>query len=205
MLLNPYTAEGRELLVTIADSNVLQETLGVVGATISDPQNRFREWTVHSLYAPIRGRAVGGIRAKLYDQKGFITFCNQRDLEVLLDVVSPGAYCPWLDEEYVEPGDANWLGLCADEDDLIDDLFDREREARDAYGCWEAPLPDISYVRRVHGGFHDDFEETIVLLWDIARETQVGPDTRFETVINRWRSVERTAPIHREKLWHRIQ
>lgn len=203
MLLNPYTAAGRERLTTLGDTNILQENFGIVGASFADVRNRFRRWTVHALYAPVSGRAVGGIRAKLADQKGYISFCNQRDLEVLLDVASPGAYCEWLGREYVELDDNEWIGLCCDEQDLVDDLFDRELEARAMY-VEGAVLPaGLSLQRRIHDGYHNDFLEEMLLLWDICRETNMGPDTRYETVVNRWTSVERTPHAERAQLWLR--
>lgn len=204
MLVNPYTPEGKRLLATYEGTHIIQEGLGVVGATCIDPSNRFRTWTIHALYSPVRGRIISGIRAKLVDAKGFVTFCNQRDLEVLLDVASPGAYCQWLDQEYVEPLAEGWYGFCADEDDLVDDLYDRELEAR-ALGQPGAMLPyGMSFQRRVHDGYHNDFEEEVMLLGDVFPETGAGPDTRFETVIRRWKSIERTPTIHRSKLWLRL-
>lgn len=204
MIVNPHTQEGRSLIRPLGDTNLLEDTFGLVGTKITDLHNRFREWTVLSLYAPTLGRAVGGIRAKLVDQKGFVTFCNQRDLEVLLELASPGGWCQWLGCDYVEPSSDEWLGFCADEDDLIDDLFDRELEARALYCPNGEPLPNVlNFVRRIHDGLHNDFEEEMLLISDMCRETGVSPDFRFETVINRWRSVERTPQINRAKLWLR--
>lgn len=204
MLVNPYTADGKKLLATYEGTHIIQESLGVVGATCIDPDNRYRSWTIIALYSPVRGRSISGIRAKLVDSKGFVTFCNQRDLEVLLDVASPGAYCPWLGQEYVEPLAEGWYGLCADDDDLIDDLYDRELEAR-ALGPDGAMLPSgMNFQRRVHDGNRNDFEEEMTLLWDACPETGAGPDTRFETIIRRWKSVERTPTILRGTLWSRL-
>lgn len=205
MIVNPYTQEGKQLTQPLGDTHLLQESFGIIGSRITDTHNRYREWTVHSLYSPALGRALGGIRAKLVDQKGFVTFCNQRDLEVLLDIASPGAWCPWLGDDYVEPLSAEWLGLCADEDDLTDDLYDREVEARTAYCQDGSPLPDgLNFQRRVHNGKHNDFVEEMLLLWDACPETGMCPDSRFETVISRWQSVERTPQLERAKLWLRI-
>lgn len=205
MIVNPYTQEGRSLIRPLGDTNLLEHTFGLVGKCITDLHNRYREWTVHALYAPVSGRSVGGIRAKLVDQKGFITFCNQRDLEVLLDLASPGAWCQWLGSDYAEPFTNEWIGLCADENDLIDDLYDREVEARALYCPRNEPLPDsLNFNRRVHNGLHDDFEEEVLFLGDTYYETSAQIDSSFETVINRWRSVERTPQIDRAKLWLRL-
>lgn len=193
MILNPYTQDGRRFLATQGDSNLLIETFGIKDARFLDTVTQGRIWTVCGVYAPIRGRRIGGIRAKLFDQKGFIAFCNQRDLEVLLDIVSPGAYCEWLDEEYVEPSAQEWIGPCADSDDLIDDLYDRELEARASQTQPGEMLPEgLYFPRSVHGGRNDDYVEDMILLWDFDRETMMGPDLRFETIVNRWRSTGRT-------------
>lgn len=193
MLLNPFTS--RDKLATIGDTNILEETFGIIGQSFEDPQYAERNWTVWSLYAPIRNRAIGGIRAKLVDQKGFVTFCNQRDLEVLLDIVSIGSFCSWLSERYPGPGDRKWVGLCMDEDDLVDDLFDRECEIR-AMDPTVAILPSgLGLERRLHLSDALDCVETLTLLNDVCLENGYGPDTRFETIERRWSRVERT-PEH---------
>lgn len=203
MLVNPYAPESRELLAPIPGTNIINETLGVVGTVVRDPKNLVRAWTIQALYTPVRGRRLGGIRAKLQDQKGFITFCNQRDLEVLLDIASPGGYCVWLDTEYVAHTDSEWFGLCVDEVDLLDDLYDRELEARSTYPD-NYVLTGISFERRVHNGPRNDYIELMHMLWDLDTETGIGPDTRFETLERRWTSVERTSPAERAKLWLRV-
>lgn len=203
MLINPYTKEGREALAPIPGTRIIANTLGVVGAVVIEPQNAARIWTVQSLYTPMSGRALGGLRAKLMDQKGFVSFCNQRDLEVLLDVASPGGYCQWLDQEYVEPLGPEWFGLCVDEDDLFDDLYDRELEARSLYADGQMLPNGLNFTRRVHAGARNDYEELMVLLWDMDATTG-GPDPRLETVAQRWTSVEKTPGLERAKLWLRL-
>lgn len=204
MLVNPYAASTRDLLLPIPGTRIVGETLGVVGTTVRDPLNLVREWTIQALYAPVPGRALGGIRAKVVDQKEFVSFCNQRDLEVLLDIASPGAYCQWLDAEYPEPGSAQWFGLCVDEQDLLDDLYDRELEARALYPEGAVLPSGLNFERRVHDGAHNDYIEMMVLRWDFDTSTGIGPDTRFETVDQRWASVERTRGAERAKLWLRL-
>ncbi len=204
MLINPWLPDSKPRLETIPGTRIIIETFGVVGADVVDPANPNRRWTVSGLYAPIRGRAVGGVRAKLYDQKEFVSFCNQRDFEVLLGLASPGSYCPWLDQYYVEPGEREWLGLCIDEQDLIDDLYDRELEARALYEDGGV-LPDgLRFTRRIHASAESDFEELMVLLADADYELGIAPDLRIETITNRWASVERTAQRERGKLWLRL-
>lgn len=205
MIINPYTPEGQVLLAPIPGTHIVEDSLGIVGATVRDPLNIMREWTIRSLYTPIRGRLIGGLRAKLEDQKGFITFCNQRDLEVLLDVASPGAYCIWLDDKYVEPGEREWIGFCVDELDLLDDLYDRELEARAQLPRQDMVLPPgLNFERRIHDGPHNDFIEHMMLRFDLDPDTGVGPDTRMATVDYRWTSVERTHPRERAKLWLKL-
>lgn len=204
MLINPYLPESREILSPIPGTNIIAETLGVVGVMLRVPGDPIRSWTIQGLYAPIPGRMLGGIRAKLIDQKGFISFCNQRDLEVLLDISCPGAYCAWLDAEYVDVDEAAWCGLCVDEDDLLDDLYDKELEARSAYEEG-TPLPaGLSFSRRIHAGSLNDYQELLVLKWDMDPDTGMGPDTRFSTVGRRWSSIERTGRAERHRLWLKV-
>lgn len=204
MIVNPYSPEGRALLAPIPGTHILEDSLGIVGAVFRDPFNLMREWTIRALYTPVASRRLGGLRAKLEDQKGFIAFCNQRDLEVLLEVASPGAYCIWLDDKYVEPGEREWVGLCVDELDLLDDLYDRELEARAQLPRRDMALqPGLNFERRVHDGPNNDFVEHMMLRFDIAEETGIGPDMRLETVDYRWVSVERTHPRERARLWLR--
>lgn len=164
---------------------MLPEDFGLTGRRLRDPKDSFREWEVHMLYAPIPGRALGGIRAKLVDAKGFITFCNQRDLEVLLGLAQPRAWCRWAGEDYVGPDHKDWFGLCADEDDLIDDLQERELVMRGQFPGGILP-PDIEFTRRVHLEPRMDFEDYYILLRDFDPETGFFPDMRLETIENRW-------------------
>lgn len=205
MIVNPYTPEGQALLAPIPGTHIIEDSLGIVGTTLREPTNIIREWTIRALYTPVRGRSLGGFRAKLEDQKGFITFCNQRDLEVLLDEASPGGYCAWLDAEYEEPGGPDWYGLCVDELDLLDDLYDRELEARAQLPRPDMALaPGLSFERRIHNGVHNDFIEAMMLRFDLDLETGMGPDPRMATIEQRWVSIERTPPHERKKLWLKL-
>lgn len=200
MLVHPYTANN-DALTPVPGTRLLESTFGIIGATFRDPTNIIREWTVQSLYAPVYGRALGGIRAKVIDQKEFISFVNQRDLEVLLELAYPGAYCKWLGQDYVEPGEPDWFGLCVDSEDLTDDLYDREMEARAQYPA-DYVLPEgLNFERRIHDGRGNDYIETMLLLWDFDPVSGTGPDTRLETINRRWQSVERTPGRERDRLW----
>lgn len=204
MILNPNRPEARHLLACIPGTRMLQETLGLIGARVSDPYNALRSWQIQGFYAPIRNRAIGGLRAKLVDNLEFTTFCNQRDLEVLLGIAEPGDWCSWLGEDYVGPLDATWIGFGTDPDDLLDDLYDRELQERSKYEQGSI-LPEGSQIqRRIHDGPRNDYEELVMLLWDADPQTGCGPDDRFETLDARWRSVERTMPRERLRLWQSI-
>jgi hypothetical protein len=201
MLINPYLPENQEATATIPGTRILRETLGVIGVELTDPHNPLRKWIIQGLYAPIGGRALGGLRAKLIDQKNFVTFCNQRDLEVLLDIVSPGNYCSWLDDDYVGPDDRSWVGLGVDAEDMRDDLYDRELRLRAELPIGSMLPYGLELTRRVHDGNGNDYEELLSLQWDADPQTGFSPDTRIETISSRWVSIDRTAPRLRDKLW----
>jgi hypothetical protein len=175
---------------------MLIESLGLIGAVIEDNRRRDRWWKITNLFAPIKNRHLGGIRAKLEDQKGFITFCNQRDLELLLHLAEPGDFCPWTDDEYPELESRDFYGLCADPEDLEDDLFDRELQLR-ALMASSSEYPDVipygyQFTRRVHISRGVDAEEVDMMLFDCDPDTGLGPDPRFETLMRRWTKVERS-------------
>lgn len=186
MLLNPCKTR----LSTIPGTRILEDNFGLAGFTYVDPASPERVWVLEYLLAPVPGRALGGIRARLTDDKGFVTFCNQRDLEVMIGVASPGDHCFWAGNPYPGPGDEDWYGLCADRQDLLDDLYDRELRLREQY---PGILPNhLEISRRVHGNDVLDAEELHVLLWDGDPISGYGPDTRLETIERRWARAERT-------------
>lgn len=203
MLVNSFTDRGKCDITPIPGTRIIDSTMGIIGATFQDVNKASRVWTVHALYTPVTGRAIGGVRAKVVDQKGFVSFCNQRDLEVLLQLASAGSYCEWLDQEYVDVDDRDWIGLALDGDDLLDDLFDRELEAR-AMCPPGAMLPSgMSFERLLHDGEDNDYAEVLMLMTDTDPMTGMGPDLRFDTVERRWVSVERTPTKERSRLWSR--
>ena len=186
MIINAY----RNPPTAFPGTRLLETTLGIVGVRIPDPANMRRVWEVQSLYLPLRGRAIGGIRTKLSDQKGFVTFCNQRDLEVMLGIGRSGEYCAWADDEYVSPEDERWCGFCCDDDDLMDNLFEREMFLRAQVPGGVLPS-NLDIERRVHLEHNNDFEEVYVLLADMDFDTGMFPDPRFSTVDRRWVRSER--------------
>jgi hypothetical protein len=183
MIVNPFMEPLR--MVPVPGTRILQETFDILNVQVRDPKDSGRLWEVHELYAPIPGRALGGIRAKLVDEKGFITFCNQRDLEVLVGLGVPGKWCRWMNEDYLHPDDREWFGLCADEEDLLDDLQAREMALRrQVHGG--VLTPPAEFTRRVHLEPKNDFEELFILLGDYDPETGMYPDPRLETIERRW-------------------
>jgi hypothetical protein len=183
MLVHPY----RDKVRVVNGCRMLSETLNLIGTRIRDPREPHRVWTIENLYAPLT-RKIGGIRAKARDQKDFITFINQRDLEVLINHANPGDYCRWLGEEYVDPSEPDWFGFCADEDDLRDDLYDRELALRMEYG---PVLPTgLEIVRRVHLSEGIDVEELWLLIADVHPERGFAPDPGFSTLLRRWARVQ---------------
>ena len=185
MITNVY----RERPKVIPGTRLLEDQFDLIGTRIPDPKEPRRVWEVQSVYAPIQGRHLGGIRTKLTDQKDFMTFCNQRDLEFMLGLAVAGDYCVWADSPYVDPDDHNWCGFCCDDGDLQDDLFDREMFLR-------AQMPagvlttDNFIQRRVHLEKKRDVEQYFVMIGDYDRETGLFPDTRLVTLEQRWARVE---------------
>lgn len=191
MLLNPY----RTTLDLVPGTRLLTQSFGLEGAIIQDPDCLERKWRICNVYGPIRGRVLGGIRVKLEDEKGFVTFCNQRDLELLLGLGKPGAWCPWTNKEYPELGSVDFFGLHMDTEDLNDDMLDRELLLRDElmkHNVTLLPSYQIDLPRRLHVDNGMDYEDLMVFLEDCDPVTRMGPDMRLETVTNRWRRAERT-------------
>lgn len=184
MLLNPFSTR----LQAYPGTRVLQEDYGLLGTPIVDPRFPERAWTIVRVYGPAQGRALSGLRVKLEDAKGFVTFCNQRDLELYLGLGVPGEVCLWTGEDYPHLDSHNFYGLCADEDDLVDDLYDRELTLR-AYH--HGALPDMEIVRLVHVSAQKDVAERYLTLGDFDPETGQSPDQKMSNLGCRWSRVER--------------
>ena len=195
MLIHPF----KDKLAVIPGTRLLEDPLGLSGAYVMDPMEPNRHWYIQWLLAPISGRVLSGIRAKLIDMKGFITFCNQRDLEVMMGHAKPGDYCQWTGKNYVAPYSKDWYGLCCDEDDLQDDLFERECQIREQYTGYPWLPAGLSLTRRLHLEAGRDVEEVQTLLWDMNPDTKQYPDPHLSTVRRRWALVERTKLI-----WERL-
>jgi hypothetical protein len=165
---------------------MLREDFGLVGFAVADPANAQRTWTVQSVYAPLWGRKLAGLRVKLTDNKNFVTFCNQRDFEVLLGVGAPGDWCQWADQEYVGPGTEEWYGFCMDTPDLCDDLYERELELLAQYQLGHIDWAVAEITRRIHLHSSQDAED----LWipDLGQAVEV---IDIETLSNRWLRISR--------------
>lgn len=188
-------------LQTIPGTRLLADPIGLQGAYLIDYREPWRHWTILWLLAPVPGRMLGGIRAKVMDHKGFISFINQRDLEVTLGHAKADTYCPWLGQEYRSPSDPNWYGMCCDEEDLKDDLFERECVLRQDPTLAQYPyLPSgLEITRRIHLDEGRDVEQLDTLLWDMDPTTGAYPDPRLETISKRWSRVERNPVV-----WERL-
>jgi len=198
MIVHPFLARER---LQVCGGRLLVETFNLVGIVLGDVIEPQREWTIDGLYSPIWGRALGGIRARVRDQKGFVSFINQRDLEFLLGIGTAGKWCSWLGEDYVDPTDRRWVGFCTDEEDLKDDLYARELDVRfhqeELTGSPVLPEGlEIDRLLGINGG--TDVKELLTLRLDYDPLTGEYPDRRFTAVDTRW------ARIEREKFpWHR--
>lgn len=187
MLFNP--SRSQHLLRAIPGTRLLLESFGLVGAMLVDPRDRMRCWNITSVLAPVPGRSLGGIRVRVEDQKGFVSFCNQRDLELLLGLGEPGAMCPWLQKSYPELDSRDFFGLCVDEEDLRDDLHERELRFR-AENPGVIPFGS-QLTRYIHLDEDQDVEELMMMLYDCDPDTGLGPDHKLETISSRWTRVER--------------
>lgn len=131
-------------------------------------------------------RAIGGLRARCVDQKGFSSFLDQMSLEILLGLAIPESTCYWAGQEYPSTDSDEWFGFCMDPDDLVDDLYVRELSLR-ADSLILAPGSEIA--RRLHLDSGRDVEELFTLVWDGDRTTGQSPDTRMSTLAHRWAKV----------------
>lgn len=183
MLLHPM----QQQLTLVPGTRQVADNLGLWGMTVNWPNDTL--WTVTGIYAPVQGRALGGIRTRVVNQKGFWSFINQRDLEVLIGDAQPGEWCEWLGKRYPSPSDKEWYGFCLDELDLEDDLHTRELEIRANFPGGLLPN-GLGLERNIHTEYGCDFIEAWILMWDQGSDGMT-PDPRLETLMQRWRRVER--------------
>lgn len=170
------------------------QDMSLYGRPVQDPHRQGVVWYITYLYQPLMSRAIQGVRARLVTQPAggpsYITFCNQRDLEVLLGVARPGDYCRWLGRNYQAPSSDSWYGLSADVEDLRDDLFEYELHLRhhlqsQGYGH----IPDnaqIHYTRYVVEDKDQYSEQEWLFLRDRDPNTGATPDLSFSGLMRRW-------------------
>jgi hypothetical protein len=188
----------RELKL-IPGTRFLEDPILTPGVPVTDFREPWRHWSFQWMLAPVPGRKLGGVRAKLIDTKGFVTFINQRDLEVTMGHGRAGSWCSWLGKEYPSPSSGDWYGMCCDDEDLRDDIFERECFVRQELSAHPFLPTGLEIRRRLHLDEKQDVEELDVLLWDMDPDTRHYPDPRLQTVGRRW------TRIQREKLiWERL-
>jgi hypothetical protein len=186
----------------IPGSRLLMVNSPVIGKGIPDDDDSDRVWTVTNLYAGIPRRTGNlGVRYRCVDNSGFVSFINQRDAEVLMEIGSSGERVPWDDgvQTYASPRDANrWEGFCMSQIELNDDLYAFESWLRMYHGTKDpaAPVkilpPGSSHKRRVYVGANRFYEEKWELVLDADPTSGMGPDTALETVDKRWRRTQMT-------------
>lgn len=187
MIVNPFTEKGR--LATFRGTRILREDFNLLDHIVKDVRRPYREWTIVGVYSPLTCRAVEGIRVKVVDESGVITFVEQMDLEVLMGLAHKGDMCAWSGKRYLGPGDNAFAGLVCDEDDLLDDLMDTENVIRMSTPV----IPDRATIhRKLHLEFGHEVEETWMMLGDSDKETGMSPDLRMETLERRWKRISRT-------------
>lgn len=167
MLVHPYHSH----LPVHDGTRLIDASLDVIGVTVVDPRVPTRAWSVQTLFAPITRRMIGGVRARLVDAYGFVSFVNQRDLEVLLGLGVAGQLCPWTGGKYIGVGERDWCGLFLDDDDLLDDLQLRELELRMQsieQGLGPVLPEGLSMTRLIHVDEGADLEEVHTLNWDLG-------------------------------------
>lgn len=175
----------------LANSYQLIDELGLPGQQLFDDETS-RIWTVIAVYAP---RSVtGGVRIKLNDNRGFVSFLEQEDYEVIFDMVQPGDICPWSGRKYAGPGDRDWNGLYADDFDLKDDLYDRHQEFVRIYNGY---VPTDALIQRCVHSENRDFLESWGYLPSLAGHIPITADNvdtawvRVESMNVKWEEIAR--------------
>lgn len=181
MIVNPNGS-----LPRFRGSRILRQEFNLIGQKIYDRDSD--PWVIQGVYAPLTARKPSGIRvkAKLLGAKtDIISFVDQYYLEPLIDAIrcAEGRLCDWAGRRYLATDDPAFHAFVTDEDDLIDDLFDRELLIRASHPIIPSGTSLCRYVQLEPG---DVVEETWIL-------TQDGADSSksVEGVESRWRRAER--------------
>jgi hypothetical protein len=171
----------------IPGTRYLAYTSGLIGKRFIDPHRATREWTVIDELCPLREPLVTRLRVR--DQCGVVSFINELDFDVLRHAVRPGSTDHRTMQSYPDIGDYRhgWEGLHVEYEDLDDDLLAREVALRNEYNGWYLPLSNtINDLARFIHTDGKDYMFIEKLIQDVAPETGVGPDWRFETISKRW-------------------
>jgi len=186
MIVHP--TRDRHLMGIIPGSRILKETFNLIGHEIVDRQTPGGKWLISGVYAPIAGRKPQGIRVKVTNpMTQAVTFVEQLYLEVALSIAEPGSYCLWSQSAYPAPGSSSFHALVCDDDDLEDDLYDRELIYRDL----PDPLPEGSTIERTYQSEPGAvFHEILTLVNGPANR---GPNSLgIQNIDARWKRVERS-------------
>lgn len=179
-LINPFTEPHR--LRVHQGTRLLIDDAGLLGKTFTDETGN--DWQIIGVYAPLPGRKISGIRARVIDDDDYTSFINQRDLEVLLGIGKPGSRCNWTGEAYPSHESPEWVGVFCDDDDSLDDLNAREMELLSMNQLHEGS----TIQRKIHVTNKRRFEEYFILIPSWAARY---PVLTYNTVMQRWSRAER--------------
>lgn len=181
MIVNPNNGG----LDVFQGSRILKKDFNLIGHKIYDRDDD--PWVIQGVYCPLTTRKPSGIRvkAKLFNAAvDIFSFVDQFYLEPLIDSAgcAEGRMCDWAGRRYIAKNDAAFHAFVTDEDDLADDLFDRELMIRAAH----RRIPDgTSVCRYAQLEPGEIVEETWHLIHD-------GPDSpSVEGIEERWKRSER--------------
>lgn len=185
MLIHP----SRTNLTTFPGTRVIASDFGLGRFSYAEKKNPNRVWFFYAALLPLASKPIKGIRIELRDQKGFTTFINQRDLEVLLELGVPGTRCEWCGGTYREVDGEGWIGLFGDFDDWTDVLQREELNIR-AQQQGGLLLPGQEIVLNLYDGARD-YCDLMTVLTDTDKDG-LSPDTKITTIHKRWSRIERT-------------
>ena len=198
------------MITVVPGSRIVEgpaEYLVFVGRNFEDPKDVGRVWTVQHMYAPIPGTRLSGtpcvyLRARVLDQYGFSSFINERDLELLLEVAKPGAYCPMTGGAYpgIRDEQDGWHGFNMGLEEIEDDLQFLEMTVVRPQNSGLVPY-GAELIQRIHREEDIDIEKRWSAGCDWDPYTRQGPDGRIETIGYRWQHIESTRWNWKEQQW----
>ena len=175
---------------TIGNSRILRDDFGLIGHAVHDQRVDGGKWFIHGVYAPLGSHRPSGIRVKVvHPPSSTVTFIGQIYLEVALGLATPGSLCPWAGIPYPRPGTPTFYALVCDDDDLEDDLYDRELVLRS--DATEILREGTTITRRYQHEPGSIYRETLILVRDRGGSGEV-PANQLDGVGTRWQRVERS-------------